>query len=102
MEDRLQARKDVQDFFEIKRKAMKDVRDKFVRQRFLAEMNGIAGNLETKAMGLADAGKDWSGVVKEAQEEFEKLKTEFVKRLGGDDPVMRAPNEEAIQDLQRL
>lgn len=102
---RLQARKDVQDFFWGKRDALKSLEDRFVRQKFLAEMNGIAKDLEIKAMGLADQKKEWGDVVKEAQERFDKLKKEFIARLGGDDendPVASVPNKKTVDELKSL
>jgi len=63
MSKRIENRKVVQDFFEVKRKAL-SVRGIFdfsyenkMKRRFLAEMNALARDFEHKAIGLADRGK---------------------------------------------
>jgi len=98
---RLEARRAVQDFFWEKREALDRVPDKQIRKLFLAEMNSIARDLEVKAMALAERGEDWKGVLEEARQEFEKLKQEYLKRLGGKDPV-DAPNLETVRAIESL
>jgi hypothetical protein len=99
--ERQQAAREVQDFFQEKRNSLESVGDPDIRRSFLADMNGIARGLEVKAMELADAGKDVKGVLDEAAAEFEKLRKEYVKRLGGDDPVM-AHNRGTVTELESL
>ena len=99
--DRQQAGKEIQDFFDGKRRAIENLSDPDIRRSFLADMNGIARDLEVRAMELADAGKEWKGIVGKAPEEFEKLRQEYLKRLDGDDPAT-AHNRELVAELKSL
>lgn len=102
LERRKKAREGIHAVFEDRRDRVASWPDRTIRQRFLAELNGLARELERKAMDLAEKGGSWEKVKVEAERELEKLKERFVERLGGDDPVASAPNAELIEAIRRL
>lgn len=102
MKRQREARDAIQGFFSGKRDKLASGPGQQAKHRFLAEMNGVARDLEEKAAWLADRGKDWQPVKKEAKRELAELKDRWVERLGGDDPVASAPNRGLIEKIKGL
>ena len=98
----MKARKGLQDFFWGKRDILKRIPDKGLKRQFLGEINGIANELELKAVRLAEKGEKWESVLETAQKEVDKLKAEFLKRLGKGDTVMSSLNQDTIRELESL
>jgi len=108
IEERVAARKPIQDFFADKRKNLSvggiwdfSLENRIKRQ-FLAEMNGIAKDLEMEAMSKAEKGKDGESVLKKAEEKFKKLQEDFTKNLGHGDPIIGKPYEKIIEIINGL
>ena len=106
MENRLEQRKKVNDFFKDKRRKLgvKGVFDfsfeNKTKRRFLAEMNAVAGDLEHKAMGLGDKGKEISD--SEISEQFEKVKKAFISDISMDDDIQDVIYKEIIEEIRSL
>gem|GEM_PF-2494001 len=91
MTARLDARKAVHAFFELKRVALKvsegNPLEKSIKRDFLGRMNALARDTELQAIDATEAGRSVDAVIQEATKHLETLKKETLGGLPLEGPL---------------
>ena len=105
MQKRAEAKRKIAEFFDEKRKRLKvsplaPSADDQLKRDFLGRMNTLQNELEAKAMEIAEKGENVESVLKEAANEFEKLKKEFLEEI--EDQPWKAKFTKVMQEIKQL